>query len=79
MTDKERLNEWLLRMENNPVADDTRRNMTAARDAVKSCGLELIRSTREGAARDHALAHLQSALFWANHSAATSVQQGLFE
>jgi hypothetical protein len=67
-TDPEDLNDWLERMENIYPGKHSRRQMSVTREAIKNCGLDIIRSTGVGAPRNHALAHLQSALFWANHS-----------
>ena len=67
-TDPEDLNEWLERMENVDPGEHSRRQMSVTKEAIKNCGLDIIRSTGAGAPRNHALAHLQSALFWANHS-----------
>ncbi len=66
--DPDDLNEWLERMSNADPGEHSRRQMSATREAIKNCGLDIIRSTAAGAPRNHALSHLQSALFWANHS-----------
>lgn len=79
MTETEQLNEWLLRMENNPVGEGPKRQMAVIRSTIKQCGLDIIRNTPGGAGRNLALDQLQIVMFWANHDIATPVQEGLFE